>query len=196
VFGWIAAIGLLQSSPVLNGYHFVPYGYIPVALLAADPVSRTFERLRAGASAAAGALALAALLFAGTAANAAGAFEEVAGLQLPADYAAALASLAALPPGNVLCESGVGNAVPAFGPHRVFVGHWFMTPDREGRAELAGRALGPGGGALARQLVESERIDYVLAVTPAVPSLAAALADLAPRVETHGEVSILALRGR
>lgn len=185
--GWFVGIALLHSSPVLNGVHFVAYAYLPVAIFAAGPLARAFAGLRRM-----GVVALAVLVFSGTAATAARAFTEVEQFQIPRDHEAVLASLARLPPGNVLCDAAFGNVVPAYGPHRVYVGHWFMTPEYEVRALRVAAAFERPPGDV-REIVEEARIDYVVAPIGAAQRIFAALGDYAPKFEVHGEVVLLRL---
>ncbi len=195
--GWVVAIALLHSSSVLNGYHFVLYEHLAVVILAAGPIARAFERLAPrGAWGAAGAATLALLLFVGTVMTAGGAVREVASFRIPRDVERLLSSLGRYPPGNVLCNAELGNLVPAFGPHRVYVGHWFMTPDYAARSERARDMFRPDRLDDLRQLVATERIDYVIAPSFAASDVAAALDELQPRIEGHGFLALVRLRGR
>ncbi len=192
--GWVVGVALLHSSPVLNGYHFVPYLFLPVAIFAAEPVASAFDRLRAGGTrgAALGAL-LAIALFASTAACALRDWDQVAAAAIPADADALLESLARSAPGNVLCEASLGTLVPAYGPHRVYVGHWFLTPEYEARKRSVDRALSLQDAGGLRRIVATDRIDYVVAPSSLAGPVAEVLADRSPRLEPHGYLTLLRL---
>jgi hypothetical protein len=172
--GWVAALVLLHASNVVNGYHFVFALHAPLAMLAAGPVSRWFSSGR-GAPAAVARAAVALALFGsaiGTTALDAGAAS--------AHYVARplhdlLTELGRAPPGNVLAPAALGNVVPAYGRHRVFVGHWFMTPDYERRAARYEELVrDPGRAAELDALIRRERIRYlVLPAGSAGPALSA-----------------------
>jgi hypothetical protein len=79
------------------------------------------------------------------------------------------------PPGNILAPWLIGNLIPAFGPQRSFVGHWFLTPDYKARARAYAELVGdPRRTADLLTLVERERIRYVVVV----PSNEARLAEV------------------
>jgi hypothetical protein len=195
--GWIAAAALLISSPLLNGYHFVPYAYLPAAILAAEPVAKAFAALRLRPEGAlGGTVALGLLLFASTPVVAASAVAKVEDYQMPADLASALGALSRASAGNVLSHAEMGNLVPAFGPHRVWVGQWFLTPDFKERSDRATRALSGEDPEELRRIVVGERIDEVLVPSALGPAVAAALPDLSPRIERYGAIALVRLRGR
>ena len=81
----------------------------------------------------------------------------------------AVGRLAQEPAGKVYTSPHIGTLIPAYTPHRVYLGHWFLTPDypaklayfndlMEGRASPRGLA----------DLIQKEAIDYVL-LPPAMP---------------------------
>jgi len=172
--GWAGALAVLHTSTVVNGYHFVYALHLPLAVLAAPAVAEWFAAARgAAARALAARAAAAALLFSSALASTA---TDVAGRwHVGLDVAATLEALGRLPPGNVLSGAELGGLVPAFGKHRVYAGHWFMTPDYKARAELADRVTAdPAGAADLRALVLRERIDYVVLAPAVLPAAAAA----------------------
>lgn len=188
--GWAGAIALLHASNVVNGYHFVFALHVPLALLAAEParawlVARRSQGLRGRLAA----VAVGALLFASPLGT------TVADVQEPwlLDGASArlLADLAARPAGNVLAPSGLALLVPAYSPHHVFAGHWFMTPDYEARAARADALTSDPS--RARELaaeVAAHRIDHVVLLRAMVPAAIAAGVPVA-RVTEHGRFALL-----
>ncbi len=192
--GWLAGIALLHSSPILNGYHFIPFAHLPVAVLAAGPVERVFAGIRArGGRAWAWAIAVAALLLANTGWNAVANARDVEVFQMPAENDAVLAALARLPAGNVLCDPALGNVVPAYSDHRVWVGHWFMTPDFQTRASRAKSAIASGDVPALREIVAEGRIDYVVLPARSAAAVAEGMPELAPRVDPVGAFAIVRL---
>src|SRR5262249_47152239 len=139
LLAWIAAVLWLHTSPVLNGYHFVPYLHLPVAILASAGVLEALERARGdGASPLRRVvgLLLVATLFPASIAATLGALGDVRRDNVfPLAQAEVLEDLAARPAGHVLGPADLGNFIPAFTPHRVWVGQWFLTPDALGRAQ-------------------------------------------------------------
>jgi hypothetical protein len=138
VLGWLAAGALLHGLPFLNGYKFVYLLPLPVCILAA-PVARDWlGRLRGPGLGRRGlALAAAVALFGGSVLQTADALRSARRVAaLPADAMAVVETLAAAPPGNALVPPGLGNVLPAFSAQRVWVGHWFLTPDFFVREQL------------------------------------------------------------
>jgi hypothetical protein len=166
IAGWLGAIVLLHSSNVVNGYHFVFALHAPLAVLAAGPVARFFSSRGEGLLGTAARAAVALLLF-GSAVGA----TVIDTRSASAHYLAAplhdlLTELGNAPPGNVLAPAPVGNVVPAYGRHRVFVGHWFMTPDYERKAALYDELIrDPDRAAELEALVRRERIRYLVLPT-------------------------------
>lgn len=80
------------------------------------------------------------------------------------------------------------------GPHRVYVGQWFLTPQY---AQL--RQRGARGGDRATRaaelvaLVDGQRLRYFVAATQAAPPLASALGARVERTVELGELSVLVL---
>jgi hypothetical protein len=134
--GWIGAVVLLHSSNVVNGYHFVFALHAPLAILAAGPISRFFSSGSKGRPGPALRGAVAAALFGSAIGVTAIDARSASAHHLARPVHELLTALGDLPPGHVLAPAGLGNAVPAYGRHRVFVGHWFMTPEHDARAAL------------------------------------------------------------
>jgi hypothetical protein len=196
IAGALVAAVLLSSSDVVNGYHFIPYLHLPLCLLAAPAVADAFERAGGTWRGVAVRVALAVALFASTAANTVQSLQQARDAAVPASLAAAVERLGTLPPGNVLAPAWVGNVVPAIGPHRVYVGHYFMTPDYEARKATVDEILAnpPGRSAELRHLVAAERIDYCVAPAAKAAALAAALGPAHGGGAVVGDWAILLVR--
>ncbi len=115
---------------------------------------------------------------------------------VPAAYMPALAELRKVPPTNVLAPPQLGNVIPADTPHRVWLGHWFLTPDFRARSSGTGcSSSNPETQArVLRVLIDAHRIGAVVVPASAAPRIAALLAPRVARASTHGEVTTLVLR--
>ena len=104
--------------------------------------------------------------------------------------------LGTLPPGNVLATADLGNYIPAYTDHRVYVGHWFLSPQY---GQLAQNALAALSGRTTPEqlaaLVDAERIQYVVAPASVAAALATALGPRMGRTLSAGAFAILVLDG-
>jgi hypothetical protein len=193
---WTLAVAFLHGSTVLNGYHFVLYLHVPVCLAAAPALARTLDGLRERRLGRLGTLALGAALFQAPFSLTWKCIREARGEIVQAGGMEIVQALADLPPGNVLAPADIGNLVPAHGPHRVYVGQWFLTPDFERRAE---QALAAVRGELPFEdlvrLVEGERIRYLVTSVRVAPQLAALLGKRVSATKPAGELVVLVLEG-
>jgi hypothetical protein len=191
---WIATVVLLHTSPVLNGYHFVFQLHLPVALAAAPAVADTASRLRSTGRRFALALVVVGLFAAPLAIT----WESILDVRrdslVPRPYVEVARLLAREPPGNVLTPWHIGNLVPAFGPQRSFVGHWFLTPNYKERARAYAELVSdPRRTSDLLTLVDREQIRYVIAPLSEEARLSAAFRRrLVRTVPVHG-VSVLVL---
>ena len=160
---WVATIILMHSSPILNGYHFVFHLHLPVAILAAPSVARFMTdvggrpRLTPARGVAMAALFASAVL---TTMNAIG----DVGRQptLSGDFPQILEELGREPPGRVLAPAELGNLIPAYTPHRVWVGHWFLTPDYLQRKRRYEDAVAANDSASLLALARQASADYLV----------------------------------
>jgi hypothetical protein len=190
--GWVAAIVLLHSSPVLNGYHFVFHLHLPLAMLAAPSVAQAFERARAAKRG--GLLASAALAIGLFASCFLTTGESLGDIQrrnpLPAEYFTLLDALQQTPPGNVLAPAELGNLVPAYAPHCVWVGHWFLTPDYRSRRDRYEKAVSdPDNTQPLCELIDEGDIDYVVAPSNVATALARRLPEA--KLQDYGAWTII-----
>jgi hypothetical protein len=165
VLGWIAGIGVLHWLPVLNGYKFVFLLPLPVCILAA-PVARQWLGGLHGPGWRSRALALVTglALFGGAALQTLDVLRSTPRVSaVPADAMELVEALSAESAGNALTPSGLGNILPAFTPHRVWVGHWFLTPDFFVREQLYQRyTTNRGAGDQLRAVLREQRIRYLV----------------------------------
>jgi hypothetical protein len=197
LLAWIVAIVWLHTSPLLNGYHFVPYLHLPLAILATVGALEAIERMRrATGGKRLAALALVAALFPASLAATASALRDVGREDaFPEAQAEVIEDLASRPGGNVLAPADLGNLIPAFTPHRVWVGQWFLTPDALARARRFEALVSQpsAGGELAR-LIDEQRIDYLIVPRARAAAVAAELGGRVGERKAHGALELLALR--
>jgi hypothetical protein len=194
--GWWGGMALLHSSDVLEGYHFVPYLWIPVCILAAPRAAAILAGVRGNVRARVPAGLLAVALAAPAAVVTMSDTTAAAAQRIGPPERSALAWLSGVPAGNVLCSQALGNLVPAFTPHRVYLGHWFMTPDAGLRGQTFDRIVAdPEGQAHALlAIVLRHRIDYVVVPPWVGPRIAAAMGGLAGEVVPLGPAAVVVVR--
>ncbi|MEN8159596.1 MAG: hypothetical protein ABFS41_05930 [Myxococcota bacterium] len=165
LFAWIGAVAALHWLPFLNGYKFVFLLPLPLCILAA-PVACDWlgSRLASGWRGRALAVLAGVALFAGSALQTATAVRSVGEVSAaPVDLMGMVELLADEPTGNALVPSGLGNVLPAFSAHRVWVGHWFLTPDFFEREALLHRlTTQPRMGPQLVRLLEEQAIRYIV----------------------------------
>jgi hypothetical protein len=129
---WIFPVIFLHHSDIVNGYKFLFYLHIPVVILATPyflHLLQNFSRLSY--------FLIFPLLF-----NAP-VFQTIEGIQeiksreyiSPAIYAE-IKKLQTIPKANIIAPTPVDTMIPAFTPHNVFCGHWFLTPGYQEKGKL------------------------------------------------------------
>lgn len=194
---WTLAVIALHTSPILNGYHFLYFLHLPVAVVAAPAVRDTFARLgQAGVRGRlGGALLLIALFLSSLVVTVQAMGEAMSGSQVPAERLAVAQRLGLEPTGNVLCSAELGNLVPGLSADHVYVGHWFMTPEFEARKAEVEQLFGAAhlDGEHLRTLVRRERLRYVVLPRRLADEARSALADLRPREANFASLTLLML---
>lgn len=180
--GWAVAAMWLSASPLLNGYHFIFVMHLPLAIVGApvlaDFVSRRWVRGAAGRRWAL--LALCAIFVSPVTATWAS-VAEVADANEGTVERGAMAivtDLAKRPRGHVLAPPVLGNLIPALTHHRVWVGHWFLTPafgDRV-RRYRSFQAQPEGGWPGIATLVRRHRLRYLVLPSRSIPAVRRQLA--------------------
>jgi hypothetical protein len=198
LLAWAAVAALLHASPWTNGYHFVFLLPLPLGLLGAPALEDVWQRLRDAEVPAerqlAGALGLV-LTFQSALAVTWRTTRQALDYAVPEPAMAALQALAREPAGRVYTSPHLGTLVPAYTPHRVAVGHWFLTPGHSARQRgytdlMAGRVVAEDFVAA----LHRDAIGFVL-LPPGAPSgVAAALAAASRRVEPIGNYGLFHLR--
>jgi len=193
IAAWTIAVVLLHTSPLVGGYHFAFHLAPPVCLAAAAGLSPVLDRLRSRPLGWAAIVAIAVLLFQTPLTLTWKCVREVEDGRVRHSTMHAVEALASLPPGNVLSTMDVGQWVPAYTDHRVYVGQWFLTPSAQQRAAAAQVVLTGMRAPQLVQTVDEEHIRYVVAPTSAVPMVGSALDGRITRTLPAGQLTVLVL---
>jgi len=164
LLAWLLAAVWLHTSTLLNGYHFAVAVHIPLCILAAPAFIQAWYRARSGNAAA---MALCAVTLSAPLWLTVESIVQLGEEQkVPIEFETIVSELRPLPPGNVLSGDKLGNVLPAYTPHRVFVGHHFLTPDFAQRGAMV-RDLMQGNlnSDAVSALVRDQRIDYAILPT-------------------------------
>ena len=175
IAAWILTSTFLHSSPIVAGFKFVYQLHLPLCILAA-PVARSLAAEYFGK---AGrhrlvSVAVGLLLFA-TPLNftVASVLRATRNSVIPADDAGMVRLLSQRSAGNVLAPPTVGNLIPAFTRHRVWVGQWFLTPGYESKAAEYERLVGdPNAYERLDRVLEDQHIAYLVVSGDRAESLA------------------------
>ena len=193
---WTIAVIALHSSPLLNGYHFVFYLHVPLCIVAAGSVARTFEVVRISKAQSIRAAGLLTVLFASSlSVTILSAQEAYAQSRAPADYLRVVGFLAGEAPGNVVAPPEIGNLIPAYTDHRVFSGQWFLTPDFEARNQYYWMLIREPAARAAelREFLAEQNIGYLVVPANLEQGVRAALDGLVARSVPMGTLAILVL---
>ncbi|HEY8493373.1 MAG TPA: hypothetical protein VIN04_05735, partial [Myxococcota bacterium] len=189
LLGWVVAVVLLHGLPFLNGYKFVFLLPLPLCVLAA-PVARELfggPRLRA--------LVAGIALFGGVALQTLEAWGDGKTSVLSAHAMELIDALALRPAGNALVPPVIGAALPAYTPHRVWIGHWFLTPDVEERQRTLTRLMADPAAAAAelRALCREQRLRYLAVFEPEREPVARALDGMIEERLSFGTIELFVL---
>jgi hypothetical protein len=194
VFAWIVAVAALHWLPFLNGYKFVYLLPLPRCILAA-PALRVLLGRATGWGGRALAVAGVVALSAGSVLQTYDAVRSVREVSAaPVELVEMVEHLAEQPTGNALVPSGLGNVLPAFSAHRVWVGHWFLTPDFfEREAQLRRLLNDPRLEPQLEHLLEQQEIRYLVTHAARASALARRLGDRVARRRRVGGLELLIL---
>lgn len=162
---WIVTVIFLHTSPILNGYKFAFLLHLPLCVLAAPVIcaliqSRLLVKNRVGIACWLVMIGMFGQVLLVTVTSMA---DARTGQVIPMDYAKITAVLSNKPAGHVLAPPELGNILPAFTPHRVWVGHWFLTPNFGEKAKFYYALFQqPQASSLLVTLVEQQRIRYLV----------------------------------
>jgi hypothetical protein len=193
LLAWLIAAVSLHTSTLLNGYHFASALHIPLCILAAPAFFeswRSARKRRPGAIVLCGVTLAAPLLLT---------IESLSLLRtthaVPVEYPQLIEALRTRPAGNVLAGARLGNALPAYTHHRVYVGHHFLTPDYAARRqEVIELTRADADPEQLLRLIETERIRYTILPSARKPALDTLAAQTKSR-QTIGRYTLLELSG-
>lgn len=181
VGAWTLTVVFMHSSPLFNGHHYVFHLHLPVCVVAACAFESVYQLAKSSTYPRQFfAALLIAALFQSPLAVTFRAIKQVVNYQVPEPAMRVLEYLSKLPRGTVYTSPHLGTLVPAYTPHRTYLGHWFLTPDYAARQakfnEMVEGRLDPSE---AIALWQKEGIDYVLLPPTTSPKLLLALAQVA-----------------
>ena len=113
---------------------------------------------------------------------------------MPVEYIWLTGILSHKPAGNVLAPPDLGNILPAFTPDRVWVGHWFLTPDYAERSKLyTSLSRNPEQIEALENLLRQQQIRYLVLPTSRAKPIEAHLASGIAEREMFGRLVLLTL---
>ena len=196
IFGWIAGIAVLHTLPILNGYKFVFLLPLPVCILAAPIAREALGRTRGPAAGRWLALGAGIALFGGMLLQTLDAVRSarIVGAT-PYALMRLVETLSREPAGNALVPPGLGNILPAFTSHRVWAGHWFLTPDFRVREKMyQWFTTSRSAAEQFRAVLHEQRIRYLVVPAAGSDFVANQLGEDVVERRPHGELELLILR--
>jgi hypothetical protein len=185
----VLAIVFLHTSPLINGYHFVYLLSMPLCVVAAGSVRKVFDGSRRWAK-----IALALSLFGAPLFIALGSLRAAEQNVASTDSMQIVRALGNLPQGNVVAPYPMGNIIPARSGHRVWSGHWFLTPDfRKKEADYQTLTGEPGRFPELAKLLQQNQIQYLVVPTDNAQYLAKSLGGRLQNASSHGRWTLLTL---
>lgn len=194
VGAWTLTVMALHSSTVLNGYHFVFHLFPAVCLAAAPAFTEVTSSLRSRPNGRALVLLLLAVCFQTPVTATVRQVPEARARRIRTSGAQVLEALASLPPGNVLAPADLGNHIPAYTSNRVYVGHWFLTPQYDARAA---EALDIANGQLPdgfEKLLDDQHISYLVTTRRAALDIQNRLGARVQETVDRRDLSLMILR--
>lgn len=197
---WTLTAIFLHSSPILNGYHYIPYLHFPLCLVAVEPFLHGLDKLKSRSVMRDLVILLycAVFFFAPLATTHQSIMTLYKDSARSKDTFQALSWLKDRPVGNVLCSGRFGLLVPVYTDHRVFVGHWFLTPEYRKKDELFYKLIATANirpDELLNQIYIN-RIDYFVVPELAANSVTNALGEVVLEKVNIGEITIITLKKR
>lgn len=201
VGAWTMMVVFLHSSPILNGYHYIPYLHFPLCLVAAGSFIHGLDRLKSR-NVVMRDLAIvfycAVFFFSPLATTNQSILSIYKANARSKETFQVLDWLRGKEAGNVLCSGRLGLLVPVYTGHRVYVGHWFLSPEYREKDERFYKLVATAGiqpEELLKQ-IHQNKIDYFIVPTLAANSVVRVLGDLVSENITTGEMTIIALKKR
>jgi len=192
LLAWLLTAVFLHTSTLLNGYHFASQLHLPLCILAAPAFFEAWHGAQQGRR---GARVLCAVTLAAPLLMTAESITRIRTTHIiPAETSAIIATLEARPAGNVLVGARLGNVLPAYTQHRVYVGHHFLTPEyNTRRREIIALSSDPAQADALTSFVRDHRIRYALLPRELAASGIATLTPLATKTQEIGRYTLLEL---
>jgi hypothetical protein len=184
---------------MINGYHFIPYLHLPLAILAATAMSKTWDHLGSGGRAQRLALsAIVVLLFATPILVTIESLTDLPERNLiPRVFVEATNELAGLPQGRVFAPPEMGLLIGSYTPHQVWAGHWFMTPEYWPKVELYGQLISDRERASElRGILDAEQIDYVVVPEAVKDQIRLKIGDRVTATQSVGGLEIMNIHSK
>jgi len=164
IAGWVIVIMILHSSPIMNGYKFVMYLHIPMCITAAPALSNWLSEQKKNILGYIKSFIILILIFISAVFVTQESVKEVKAYGIPSSWLLLIEKMKDLPAGNVLAPMAISNVLPSFTPHRVFNGHWFMTPDSDLKARFYETIMqNPSAYSLEIiNLINTQKINYII----------------------------------
>ncbi len=136
MIAWLTSAVILAVNPFLSGVKFQYLVHLPLAIFAAHGVFELKQRSDWARRMSVGvpAMVFAVLLFLNAPLILIKEMPSTAAhpdIYLSSAEIAGMTSLKDFPPGNVLCSTRAGNRIAWLGAKKVYVGHWFLTPNHD-----------------------------------------------------------------
>lgn len=197
LLAWVGAVVLLHTSPVTNGYHFVPYLHLPLSILAGAAMPGLWERwwgVRGRRRLVA--ISTLVLLFASPILVTLESIRELGERNLvPEVFVEATSRMAELPPGRSLVPPQMGMLVAAYTHHSVWAGHWFLTPEYWTRVDqYAALVADPGRQEDLLELLRVEQFRYLAVPAVVGDRINGALEGRVLERHPIGELELMVLR--
>jgi hypothetical protein len=104
-------------------------------------------------------------------------------------------ALSTRPAGNAFVPGPLGNVLPAFTSHRVWIGQWFLTPDYAERLQMFDQfTTNPARGQEFREMVRQQQIRYIVVQASRAGFVSEQLQGAVSERTDHGNLALLVLR--
>lgn len=194
---WLGSATVLHANPWMIGYKFVMCLHAPLCILATPALVRWLAPNPQGKPPRSGLVWIPVLLlFVNPLPMTLESFREAPEInRVPADNFRVVEALRDKPVGPVLPTPDLGNMLPAYLPHPVWYGHWFLTPDYTRRAAVYAALISePSLADEFPQFVQSRGLKYLVIPKDREPLVSSALDGLILERETLGSLELLSLR--
>jgi len=115
--------------------------------------------------------------------------------EVPSDYETIVEAMAELPAGNAVVPPVLGNLLPAYSSHQVWVGQWFLTPDyKTKKQQFQSLVEDPESMRKFSSTFADQSIDYLVLPVANRKATQTILADQIENVQSIGEFDLYSLK--